>query len=167
MFQPKVLHFKQRPVSGCLHFAASDYFLKLAANHHSDQLSAAKFFGRDSRYMSPIPQHCYPVGQRKHFFYPVRNVDDCNALFSQTADDLKQPLRFVDREGRGRLVHNQNAGPCHQCFCYLNELLFANPQPGNRLIRLTSKIQRLQSLSCSRHLAPPIHKKKSVNFLLT
>ena len=37
----------------------------------------------------------------------MRHVDDCRASIPQPLDHLEQPVRFVGRERRGRLVHDE------------------------------------------------------------
>ena len=46
----------------------------------------------------------------------------------ELADDLEQPLAFGRRQGRGRLVHDQDAGLERQRLGDLDQLLLADPQ---------------------------------------
>ena len=92
--------------------------------------------------MLTISKHSHRIGYRQDFLHAMRDIDDRNAFLRQFANHLKQAVRFVDGQRRGRFVHDQDPRLCHQSFCDLHQLLLTNPQSGHRQIDPTMKIQR-------------------------
>ena len=58
-----------------------------------------------------VPQHGDPVGDTKDLLQPVGDVDHRHPPRPQLTDDREEPLDFLERQGRGRLVHDQDVGP--------------------------------------------------------
>ena len=84
----------------------------------------ARRMGRDLA----IAQHDRMVGDGQRFFQMVRDIDDRDALRLQIADHLEQHRHLRRRQGRGGLVHDQDARIDRQGPRDLDQLLLAQPQ---------------------------------------
>ena len=84
---------------------------------------------------APVAEHGDAVGELHDLVDAVRDVDDRDAVAGELPDDLEQPLAFGRRQGRGRLVHDQDAGVDRQRLGDLDQLLLADAQRRRRARR--------------------------------
>ena len=56
----------------------------------------------------PVAHDRDAIGDARHFFEPVRDVDDADAARGDLAHDGEQPLDFGGGERRRRLVHDED-----------------------------------------------------------
>ena len=59
--------------------------------------------------MLAVPQHRHGVAERANLAQPVRDEDGGHALAALSLDDVAQPIDVAARQGRGRLVEQQDA----------------------------------------------------------
>ena len=84
-------------------------FVERPADQQAHELAPAARW-RGSRRRPPVAQHRHAVGDARHFFQAVRDIDDADAaLGACVAHHLEQPLGLRRGQRRGRLVHHQNA----------------------------------------------------------
>src|SRR6476646_11346664 len=72
----------------------------------------------------------------------------------------------MNRQCRGRFVHDQDPGFGYQRFADLHQLLFTDAESAYRLIDTRLKIQRREDRSRGLDLAAAIHQKEATTFLL-
>ena len=101
---------------------------KLAADHQADQLAAAEVADRQAAHAAAVAQHGDPRGKLEHLIQAMRDVDDGHALARELSDDLEQVVALGRRQGRGGLVHDQNAGIQRERLGDLDQLLLADAQ---------------------------------------
>ena len=58
----------------------------------------------------------------------MRNIDDRNALFLQFPDYPEKDVNLIIRQGRCRLIHDQDSTVIGKRFGYLDHLLLGNTQ---------------------------------------
>ena len=75
----------------------------------------------------------------------VRDIDEGNALLLQILNRLKQSLHFVEGQGAGRFVQNQNLRIAHQTTQKLNELLLRDGQRACLALKVEVKAQLLHA----------------------
>jgi hypothetical protein len=86
----------------------------LAPDHHLDEVVAvgvAYALGRD---ILAVAEHRHAVGEQEYLLQPVADIDDADAAGAQQPHDGEQPLDVALREGRRRLVHDEDAGLLRQ-----------------------------------------------------
>ena len=76
----------------------------------------------------PIAQNRDVIADADQFLEPMRDIDDRDALRLEVRDDPEQHLDLRGAQGRGRLVHDQDAGILGHRLGDLDELLLADPQ---------------------------------------
>ena len=76
--------------------------------------------------MPAVTQDGDAIGQPKDLVHLVRDVEDRDAVGSQSPDDLEQPfgLRFGERAGW--LIHDEDAGSFRESLRDLDQLLIAD-----------------------------------------
>ncbi len=83
---------------------------ELAAHHHRDDLVVRRLGTHDVAHVAPVAHHGDAIGELEHLFHPVRDVDDADSVGPKLANDAEKMLRFAGRQGRRRLVHDDDAG---------------------------------------------------------
>ena len=76
----------------------------------------------------PVAEDGSPVADLHYLVQLMRNVDDRNALPLQLHHQLQQNIRLPVRQGRGRLIHNDDPGISGQRPADLQHLLLGNRQ---------------------------------------
>ncbi|CCE05180.1 hypothetical protein BRAS3843_1310047 [Bradyrhizobium sp. STM 3843] len=103
----------------------------LASDHRRNDRPAREFADRRGHHSPAVAQHGDAVRKLQDLLDAVRGIDDRYALACELAYDLEQRVAFRGGQGRGRLVHDQNAGIERQRLGDLDELLLADAQAGN------------------------------------
>ncbi len=93
-----------------------------------------------------VAQHGDEVADPHQLLQPVRDVDDGDALRLQLGDHPEQDLDLCGAEGRGRLVHDQDAGVLRQRLGDLDDLLLADAQVADLGARVDVVLQPAQQL---------------------
>jgi hypothetical protein len=107
------------------------------------------------------------VREGNNLLHAMGDIDYRDSVCGQPADNVKQALGFVDRERRGRFVHDHDPGLGNQRFCDLDQLLFADAQLRDWHSKLSVKIKRIQNLASRPNLVFSVHNEKRLKFLLT
>src|SRR5207302_9939506 len=75
--------------------------------------------------------HGDAVPDLRRLLEAVRDVEDRHAFRLELANDAEQVLDLVPGQGRGRLVHDDDARGLRQCFCRLHFLLLTDTEAAN------------------------------------
>ncbi|MPN02130.1 hypothetical protein SDC9_149343 [bioreactor metagenome] len=75
----------------------------------------------------------------------MRNIDNGNALFTQSLNDRKQPLNLRFGERCGRFIHDDDLGLCRNRLCNLNNLFFGNTKTTHALFRADTGFEIFQN----------------------
>ncbi len=99
---------------------------EFASDHEVDDLGGRRrgHLARADR--AAVAQDGEAVGHRADLLQEVTDVDDADARIAQAADDLEEHLRIGLAQARGRLVHDDDAGPGGERPGHLHELLGAD-----------------------------------------
>ena len=92
------------------------------------------------------------------------DVDDAHPLRRESADHPEQLLRLRLGDGRGGLIHNQNARVQRNCLGDFHHLLLAHAQRLQRPLRTQIQLQEAQILLRLLLLGALVHKAKLVRF---
>ena len=118
---------------------------QIASDHHLHHLLVGDLFTRKRANVCAIAQHHDAIGDLFNFIQAVRNVDDGDALRTQIVDDFKQARRFCERQTRGRLIHDQDAGVEREGFGDFDHLLTRDGKTRHEVCQSgTSKPRRLR-----------------------
>ena len=64
--------------------------------------------------MAAVAQHGHAVAEGPHLAHAVRHEDDCDAVALALRDEAAEPVDVAARQGRSRLVEEQDARPAEQ-----------------------------------------------------
>ncbi len=81
------------------------------------------------------------VGDLENLGHAVRDVDDRDALGRKAPDDPEEVAAFVDGQGRGRLVEDEQLEIMREALGDLDHLLLAWGQQGHRCARVDVDLQ--------------------------
>ena len=101
---------------------------ELTSDHQLNQALLVGIFDIECADILPVPQDGNPVTDLKQLVQAVRDVDDGDALLLQIPDDVEEPSLFLDRDGGGRLVQNQDAGVAQDGLADLDDLAVGHGQ---------------------------------------
>ena len=76
--------------------------------------------------VAAIAQHRHMVAQGIELFHAMRNVEQRNAVIGELAQHLEQAFHVGLRQGRGRLVEQDQTSALAQSFGQLDRLLFGD-----------------------------------------
>ena len=108
----------------------------IAADHHAGQRSRgllARIAG--ARHLA-VAQNGGAVADALHLFQPVADIENRAALGLQLVQRFEQPVGFLRRQHRGRLVENDQLRILQQCADDLDTLAFADGQVGHMRMRI-------------------------------
>src|SRR5260370_9239757 len=97
----------------------------------ADEVRCGQLADRRGDHVLAVAQHGGPLTQVEDLLEAVADEEDGQAAVAQRADDREEALDLVQRERRGRLVHNQNARIQRQRFGNFDQLLVGHGQPAN------------------------------------
>ena len=121
-------------------------------NHHARQFFRRGVLLGNTADHFAMAHHIDPIGNLHGLMEFMGNDDDGLSVFLQTADDLKQLLRFLRRQNSRRFVKNQQFGSMVQRLQNLRSLLGSNRQLAHHLHGID-----LQSVHFG-ELPHPIHR---------
>ena len=93
---------------------------------------------------APVAQHGDEVADADQLLQAMRDVDDGDAARLEVGDDTEEDFDLGGAQGRGRLVHDQDAGVLRHRLGDLDELLLADAQLLDRRARIDARLQALQ-----------------------
>ena len=112
------------------------------ADHHADHLVDREPLDGPGRDDLPVLHHGHAVGDAQHFFEPVRNIDDADALGAQPRDDLVQPFGVLRREHGRRLVEDDDLDLARQRLGDLDHLLMGDGERAGAQSRINVEAER-------------------------
>ena len=117
---------------------------EVTAYHQADQLVDVQLAGGQGGDVAAIAQHGDAVADLERFFQVVADVDDGDAVGAQLAHDGEEVVDLADAQGRGRLVHDDEAGLLVQRLGHLDHLLLADAELVHRRARIDVQVQLCQ-----------------------
>jgi hypothetical protein len=117
---------------------------QFAPHHHGDQAVAVCFRGRHGGDVPAIAKDRDVVGDLEDLVHLVGDVNDRDALVLERADDLEQMGNFALGNGRGRLVHDDQAGIVGNGLGDLDHLRVGDAQIAHHGVGVDVDLQPLQ-----------------------
>ena len=104
-----------------------------AADHQADDGALVELGHRGRGHVPAVAEHGHRVDQPLELLEPVRDEDDRDAPVAQAPDDAEEPLRLGRRQGRRRLVEDQQPADAErQGPGDLDELHLADRETGGQ-----------------------------------
>ena len=124
----------------------------LASDHHADDLVVVEFGCGTAPDEASVPQHGDAIGDPEDFIEPMRHEYDAEPLGLQIVHDLEQAIDLGARQGRRRLVHDEDAGILGDGPRDLDELAVGRRQAAGQVSRREVRRYARQSFSRPRTL---------------
>ena len=122
--------------------------LDVAADHQADHLVLVDALGLARDDALPVAQHRDPVRQAPHLVELVGDVDDGDPALGEATDQALEPRGLRGREGRRRLVHDDEARVERQRPRDRDELALPRLEPPDgflrRNVRFAESLERLR-----------------------
>ncbi len=110
--------------------------LELAADHLVDEAVGRGVPDVQGVDVASVAKHGDPVADGEDLRQPVRDVDDRQSSVGQAPEHLEQVVGLGGREGRGRLVEDEDAGLAGHGPGDLDELAERDRQARDRLVQV-------------------------------